>query len=202
MRCDMPLHASSRSAGARHPEYAVQLGLDHLVPARRQRGDPDRHRSGAPRSPDGVPCSCVNAIGSGTELPMHGTRHHGLQCRDPRRGRENLLAHAGAWISAGLVLAAALPAQTDWVRAPVLEPRSGAVMAYDAARERVVLFGGQGSIGLGDTWEWDGVSWAQQNPAASPTVRQDHAMAYDAARQRVVLFGGFSNGSGVRGDTW
>jgi hypothetical protein len=72
-------------------------------------------------------------------------------------------------------------------------------MAYDAARQRVVLFGGQD---LGDTWEWDGVSWAQRNPAASPTARENHAMAYDAARQRVVLFGGYSGASVFLGDTW
>jgi len=72
-------------------------------------------------------------------------------------------------------------------------------MAYDAAHQRVVLFGGLG--GSGDTWVWDGTTWTQLTPSASPSARYLHAMAYDAARQRVVLFGG-SPGSVAFGDTW
>src|SRR4029079_15743716 len=94
----------------------------------------------------------------------------------------------------GLLLSVALTAQTGWVRARLLEPTTDAVMAYDAARERVVLFR------RGDTWEWDGVGWAWRNSAAGPTARSAQALAYDAARQRVVLFGGYSNG--YLGDTW
>jgi hypothetical protein len=33
-------------------------------------------------------------------------------------------------------------------------------MAYDAARSRLVLFGGyNGTENLNDTWEWDGTQW-------------------------------------------
>ena len=33
-------------------------------------------------------------------------------------------------------------------------------MAYDAARGKVVLFGGyDGQTNLADTWEWDGQAW-------------------------------------------
>jgi hypothetical protein len=71
-------------------------------------------------------------------------------------------------------------------------------MAYDAARQRVVLFGGGGT--LSDTWEWDGVTWTHRTPAASPPARGGHAMAWDAARQRVVLFGGYAND--FLSDTW
>jgi hypothetical protein len=71
-------------------------------------------------------------------------------------------------------------------------------MAYDVARQRVVLFGGaDATTALADTWEWDGAIWIQRNPAASPTPRSLSATAYDAARQRVVLF----SGDGL-GDTW
>ena len=74
-------------------------------------------------------------------------------------------------------------------------------MAYDAARQRVVLFGGSQSSGyLSDTWQWDGTNWTQAAPANSPPARTLFAMTYDAARQRVVLFGGQS--SGYLGDTW
>ena len=41
--------------------------------------------------------------------------------------------------------------------------RSGEVLAYDALRRQVVLFGGAavatGHIGLSDTWVWDGTTW-------------------------------------------
>jgi hypothetical protein len=43
-------------------------------------------------------------------------------------------------------------------------------MAYDAAIDRVVLFGGFGHHQIfGDTWTWDGASWAQM-PAGSFTM--------------------------------
>ena len=109
-------------------------------------------------------------------------------------------ARARVWIGAGLLLAATLPAQTDWVRARLLEPRSRTAIVHDVARQRVVLFGGYPVPA--DTWEWDGASWVQRSPAASPPARRDHAMAYDAARQRVVLFAGQDNAAGRRGDTW
>src|SRR6185436_7514834 len=63
--------------------------------------------------------------------------------------------------------------------------------AYDAARGRVVVFGGNGSGGaLADTWEWNGTDWTSRSPATSPFARDSHALAYDAARQCTVLFGG------------
>jgi hypothetical protein len=72
-------------------------------------------------------------------------------------------------------------------------------MTYDAARQRVVLFGGDsGSSLLSDTWEWDGTNWTRRTPAVSPYARDGHAMAYDAARQRVVLFGS----TGPLTDVW
>jgi hypothetical protein len=73
-------------------------------------------------------------------------------------------------------------------------------MAYDAARQRVVMSGGNG-VGqfLRDTWEWDGVVWIRQDTATSPPLLREHAMAYDAARQRIVMFEG-SPGSSA--DTW
>lgn len=74
-------------------------------------------------------------------------------------------------------------------------------MAFDSARSRVVLFGGDGNGLLADTWEWDGVNWLQRLPTTSPSSRRRHSMAYDAARQRIILFGGW-NGSNAMNDTW
>jgi len=60
-------------------------------------------------------------------------------------------------------------------------------MAWDAGRRRVVLFGGSDGSPLGDTWEWDGATWTQDE---STVARAAHAMAYDGARGRLVVFGG------------
>ena len=82
--------------------------------------------------------------------------------------------------------------------------RFGHAMAYDAARGRVVLFGGYDSafgLALGDTWEWDGNVWVEALPATAPPGRYGHAMVYDSARQRVVMFGG-SGDSSMFADTW
>jgi len=88
-------------------------------------------------------------------------------------------------------------------------PRFDSAMAYDAAIGKVVLFGGfdevNGNFQLeNDTWEWDGQSWTQIHPAASPAAREYHALAYDTTRERVVLFGGATqlNGAGRAQDTW
>ena len=83
--------------------------------------------------------------------------------------------------------------------------RHGYAIAYDAARQRVVLFGGaSGTIHLSDTWEFDGTNWLQRS-SGGPSPRRDHAMAYDSARGRTVLFGGINDqspGLFFYNDTW
>jgi hypothetical protein len=89
-------------------------------------------------------------------------------------------------------------------------PRDGHRMAYDAARQRVVLFGGQigkaSNVYTNDTWGWDGGAWTQVADTG-PGPRVDCGLAYDDSRQRVVLFGGFWFGpdlarSSYLSDTW
>src|SRR5262249_22469286 len=71
-------------------------------------------------------------------------------------------------------------------------------MSYDLARQRTVMFGGNGPTGLTDqTWEWDGATWTLVTPTQLPPGRYYHAMAYDDESQRIVTFGG--QGIGV---TW
>jgi hypothetical protein len=81
--------------------------------------------------------------------------------------------------------------------------RSSSALAYDATRDRFVMFGGIDAAGtlLGDTWEFDAttLSWTQRTPTSSPPARRQHAMAFDAQRSRVVLFGGTN--SPVDGET-
>jgi cysteine-rich repeat protein len=82
--------------------------------------------------------------------------------------------------------------------------RGSHAMAYDAARNRVILFGGSDFPLDGETWEYDGATatWTQVTPSgSSPSPRYQHAMAYDASRGRVVLFGG-SDAGGLDGETW
>jgi hypothetical protein len=76
-------------------------------------------------------------------------------------------------------------------------------MAYDARRQRTVLYGGYVGTNtpLSDTWEWDGNQWlliAQQCP---PGGRYGHTMAFHRQRGKVVLVGGSGNSGGLR-DAW
>lgn len=93
----------------------------------------------------------------------------------------------------------------NWTQqSPLLSPpaRFRHNLAYDAHRDRVVLFGGQGESGiLGDTWEWDGSTWTEINSPESPSPRRGFAMTYDSNRQKVVLFGG-EIGIGFSYETW
>jgi hypothetical protein len=120
-----------------------------------------------------------------------------------------------AFVSAASVLALATAAQSAWsypepqrwaqalpTTAP--PPRDAHRMATDLATHRIVMFGGwNGSVYLGDTWEYDGVHWTE-NVVPGPRARGLHALAYDEARGVTLLFGGvFAPGqSGYLGDTW
>ncbi len=84
------------------------------------------------------------------------------------------------------------------------QPRIQHALTYDAARQRVILFGGlgaSGEAGLADTWEWDGTTWTDTTPPNLPQIRVNHALAYDAAQRQVVLFGGEGLAGSLR-DTW
>lgn len=74
--------------------------------------------------------------------------------------------------------------------------------AYDAARQRLVMFGGQsGSGALADTWEWDGERWSRAQ-GEGPSGRVGHAMAFDASRGVVVLWGGVTSTQELPAETW
>jgi hypothetical protein len=84
-------------------------------------------------------------------------------------------------------------------------------MTYDAARQRVVLFGGPPAAS--HTWTWDGTTWTRQQPAAEPPIESPKQMAaaglpmaYDEVLRTVVLL--VAHPSGIDGpppvppDTW
>lgn len=104
------------------------------------------------------------------------------------------------------LLAASLVAQVNWSQLS----GSGAPMAYgasawDAARSRLVAFGGEQGIAQTDaTREFNPATsqWSLQNPAVRPSARRRPAMAYDEARGECVLFGGGAGASTFLADTW
>ena len=79
-------------------------------------------------------------------------------------------------------------------------PRSGHTMVYDAARDRVVLFGGWNGDYLADTWEWDGSAW-HLRAGGGPSPRESQVMVYDPARGVTLMFGG-AGSEGSMGDFW
>ncbi len=100
-------------------------------------------------------------------------------------------------------LLAAPPSLGRWLQlnpktAP--SPRSGAAMAYDAARRTTVLFGG--SNYARDTWAWDGNNWTRLSPPQSPSERFGASLAYHPPTKNLVLFGGSNAKLGFLGDTW
>ena len=86
--------------------------------------------------------------------------------------------------------------------ATVVPPkRSEHAMAYDANRGRTVIMGGispavDGSVPLGDTWEWDGTNWTPIATFATPSRRAGRVAAYHAGSARIVVVGG------GRSETW
>jgi hypothetical protein len=81
--------------------------------------------------------------------------------------------------------------------------RIGASMTYDAARQRILLYGGYGQAMNADTWTWDGATWTQAHPATTPPARLNAILINDAATQEAVLFGGVDPTSQTPlSDTW
>ena len=78
-------------------------------------------------------------------------------------------------------------------------PRSAHAMAYDSARNRVLVFGGRAEATelhgrftlLNDLWAWQNGSWQQLDTGNAPPVRQHADLSYDRVRDRLVMFGGY-----------
>lgn len=136
-------------------------------------------------------------------------RYHAAMAYDAARGK--VVMFGGAYASGGqsydLDETWTWDGQTWEQLQPATSPpaRRLAKMAYDAANDRIVLFGGymlSDPLGADDTWVWDGTDWTEVTPAVSPPRRTSTAMAYDDRSRRVVLFGGGDNTMGYLGDTW
>ncbi len=93
---------------------------------------------------------------------------------------------------------------TRWVTLAIAVPAARAyhALAFDGARGRTVLFGGQSAGALGDTWEFHGTRWSQAPPITSPPARFWHTLTYDTNRRVIVLHGGALSTLAVANDTW
>jgi hypothetical protein len=85
-----------------------------------------------------------------------------------------------------------------WVRVATEGPggRGRTAMAFDRARNEVVLFGGvsapepdQSQTFLSDTWIWNGTGW-RKAADGGPRGRYAHAMTFDERKGVVLLYSG------------
>ena len=97
---------------------------------------------------------------------------------------------------------------SDWhLQAPALSPsaRADAAIAWDPVTASVVLFGGRDDTthsDLADTWNWNGVQWAEQMPPIVPAPRSGASLGFDPMHGQLLLFGGASETTGDLNDTW
>jgi hypothetical protein len=97
---------------------------------------------------------------------------------------------------------------SDWaLRTPAHAPpeRYNHAMAYDAARQQIVLFGGMDvstQKPTNDTWVWNGADWKKMSPSTVPPVRYWQSMAYDPVHEQIVMFGGKDSHGFDMNDTW
>lgn len=81
-------------------------------------------------------------------------------------------------------------------------PRADASAAYDASRDRVVLFGGYTSAGLTDeTWEFDGTAW-RRDMGSPPPAQVLAAMAYDPVGSRIIVLDAEGKTHGYTASGW
>ncbi|HEY4613119.1 MAG TPA: hypothetical protein VII11_09065 [Bacteroidota bacterium] len=103
-------------------------------------------------------------------------------------GSQGVTQHGDTWVWDGIQWSLK-NAQTSELTA-----RDHVSMAYDAARQRVVLFGGNVVTNnvfqeQKDTWEWDGQEWTLKN-SNGPTIQSGHRILYHPQLRRVVLWTG------------
>lgn len=78
-------------------------------------------------------------------------------------------------------------------------------LAYDSARHRTVLFGGDGL--KDDTWEWDGGNWTEILPTDAegdgrPAPRDGVRLVYDPIREKTIFIGGIRFFPAGLDETW
>src|SRR5690606_21172079 len=118
---------------------------------------------------------------------------------DPTRGTMWMFGRDQLWSFDG----------TAWRKstAPAPPGRIEHMLAYDAARDELVLYGGNDAGGdeltSTETWLYDvaGDTWRSVATTPAPPLRTNGVMAYDTARARTVLHAGLlSAGSNTPDD--
>jgi Galactose oxidase, central domain len=115
----------------------------------------------------------------------------------------------------GALLPAAATACGDAAGPPAdttLLARRSHTLVYDAARHRMLLFGGIGPAEAGGAeadraslWSFDGSAWSLLSSGGGPSSRNSMAAAFDAGRGRLLVFGGRTGSaptSPALGDAW
>ena len=93
---------------------------------------------------------------------------------------------------------------TERTPKPSPPPREHYGMAFDSARAKLVVFGGNGNGTLNDTWEFDPRSGVWQQAAidgSSPSPRSRQEAVYAEDRGTMYFFGGIT-GTGSNNDLW
>jgi hypothetical protein len=98
---------------------------------------------------------------------------------------------------AAIALSSPLLADISWREVDSGTPTLFDAMAYDEARQQLVLFAGD-AYNL--TWVWNGSGWTRKYPATSPGNRLGARMAYDPNTQMVIMFGG--SNPALLNETW
>lgn len=76
-------------------------------------------------------------------------------------------------------------------------------MTYDAANDKLVLFGGNGDNRevFSGVWEWKEEEWFSQHTEL-PEGRSSHALIYDPVSGKTLLFGGVTEDGMADNTTW
>ncbi|HEU4418942.1 MAG TPA: hypothetical protein VFT55_08385 [Planctomycetota bacterium] len=110
-------------------------------------------------------------------------------------------AHKSILAIAFSTVPAALPAQ--WGPLPTNDapaPRSRALLAFDYAGNRTLMFGGNWS---NEFWALSGGTWTQLTPATRPSARARANIAPNPLSGEILLYGGDTSGSQLANDeTW
>jgi hypothetical protein len=95
-------------------------------------------------------------------------------------------------------------AWTNLTPSGAIPPKTNHAMAYDSAKDRVLIFGGGWATLSGDTWCYDpqANTWSNQNPPSAPSARKGTGLAFDKKAGEFVLFGGSDGYSIYMNDTW
>ncbi len=78
-------------------------------------------------------------------------------------------------------------------------------MVWDAARERMILFGGSDlELSFNDTWSFEGATsrWVRLETTGNPPPRSQHGMVHDPDTDKLIVFGGRGTNHQPLHDTW